>query len=94
MYQCNTTQFVCLCSARREITPHTPRVGLLFSIFLSLFSQHCKNKQTTTYTIYLQCIEQFVLYRAKRYFQLGLLALFFGRLNCDYIYKRGKLIYA
>ncbi len=91
MYQCNTTQFVCLCSARREIIPHAPWVAFLFSILLSLFSQHFKSKQTTTYTIYLQCTQQFeFLYRAKRYFKLGLLALFFGRLNCDYLYKRGN----
>ena len=91
MYQCNTTQFVCLCSARRKNLP-TPRVSSLFSIFLSLLSKHFRNKHTTTYTIYLQCTKQFDLYRAKRHFQLGLLALFFCWLNCHHIYKRG--IYA
>lgn len=94
MYQCNTTQFVCLYIARRK-HPQTPRVSSLFSIFLSHFLNPFRNKQITTYSIYLQCVKQFdVLYRAKRYLQLGLLALFFGHLTCNTIYKRGQTIYA
>ena len=80
MFQYDTNQSVCLCSARREV-PQSPRAGLLISIFLSFLSSVFRNQQSVTYTIYLQCIEQFDLYRAKRPFHLGLLALFFGWLN-------------
>ena len=94
MYQCNTTQFACLYNARRK-HPQTPRVSSLFSIFLSSFLHPFRNKKITTYPIYLQGTYPFdVLYRAKRYFQLGLLALFFCRFTCNTIYRRGQTIYA
>ena len=86
MFQYDTNQFACLCSPRRKIL-QTPWADLLISIF---FSHIFRNSQSVTYTIFLQCANQFATDRAKSIFKLGLLALFFDHLNCHHLYRRIK----
>ena len=67
----------CLCLPQR-MKPQTAAYGPVppFSPVFP-FLQIFRNIQAVSYTIYLQCLQDPFLYRAKNRYHLGLLALFF-----------------
>ena len=75
--------FACRCLPQR-LKPQTAASAAVFPFFrFLLFSFLFRNILTVSYTIYLQCLQDPNLYRAKNQFYLGLLALFFCQQLAD-----------
>lgn len=90
MFQYCANMAMCQCSLRRR---NKLASGVVSLTFLFLFSPVFRNKQVIALFTRKQSVGQF-LYRAKNTFHLGLLALFFSRLNCHYVDRRLIYIYA
>ena len=75
--------FACLCLPQR-LKPQTAAGAAVFPFSsLVIFPQIFRNIQAVSYSIYLQCLKDPILYRAKNRGYLGLLALFFCQYFAD-----------
>ena len=80
MYCATSKQTVCQRLPWR-LKPQTAASVAAFPFLAVRPSQIYRNQQAVSYTIFLQCMQDLFLYRAKSLSYLGLLALFF----CKYL---------